>query len=160
MDGFSMALVDVLDWMPNDHPQTPELVAMLNRLAAAISGCRIRNRFVVSDPGPGRPTGQLPRSSASCMLPIPCAKACKKAPATDYLVVAQRAYEGILARFIRTDSLNTISITEACSVAGLGGDPYRDGSFAYYVGEPRRDNDPKAVGPFILASLQFESLTQ
>ena len=47
-------------------------------------------------------------------------------------------------------------IQKCCSVAGLGGDPYRDGSYEYYVSEPVRDNDPKAVGPFILASLELE----
>ena len=162
MGWFSMALVDVLDWMPNDHPQTPELVAMLNRLAAAIS--RVQDPqtglwYQILDQG--NQPGNYLESSASCMFAYSLCKGVQKGYLPqDYLVVAQRAYEGVLARFIRTDSLNTISITDACSVAGLGGDPYRDGSFAYYIGEPRRDNDPKAVGPFILASLQFESLTE
>jgi rhamnogalacturonyl hydrolase YesR len=44
----------------------------------------------------------------------------------------------------------------AMAVAGLGGAPYRDGSYAYYVGEPIRPNDYKGVGPFILASLEME----
>ena len=40
-----------------------------------------------------------------------------------------------------------------CSVAGLGGSPkYRDGSFTYYISEKVRDNDPKAVAPFIMVS--------
>jgi unsaturated rhamnogalacturonyl hydrolase len=42
-------------------------------------------------------------------------------------------------------------------VAGLGGDGNRDGSYEYYLSEPVRDNDPKAVGPFIMASLMFEN---
>jgi unsaturated rhamnogalacturonyl hydrolase len=45
-------------------------------------------------------------------------------------------------------------------VAGLGGDPYRDGSFEYYVNEVIRDNDPKGVGPFIMAALEYEQLTE
>jgi unsaturated rhamnogalacturonyl hydrolase len=36
-------------------------------------------------------------------------------------------------------------------VAGLGGEPYRDGSFAYYIGEPVVSDDYKGLGPFILA---------
>jgi unsaturated rhamnogalacturonyl hydrolase len=36
------------------------------------------------------------------------------------------------------------------------GDPYRDGSYDYYIHERRRDNDPKAVGPFIMAGIQYE----
>ena len=43
------------------------------------------------------------------------------------------------------------------SVAGLGGEPYRDGSFDYYVHEPVAGNDFKGVGPFILAALEMES---
>ena len=42
----------------------------------------------------------------------------------------------------------------------LGGDPekerYRDGTYEYYVTEKVRDNDPKAVGPFIFASIEME----
>src|SRR5205823_2678467 len=48
------------------------------------------------------------------------------------------------------------NIHQAVAVAGLGGDPYRDGSYDYYVGEKTRSNDPKAVGPFIFASLEME----
>ena len=41
-------------------------------------------------------------------------------------------------------------------VAGLGGTPYRDGSFEYYVQEPIATNDFKGAGPFILAALELE----
>ena len=51
-----------------------------------------------------------------------------------------------------------VSITRACAVAGLGGKNYRSGDYNYYINEKIRDNDPKAVGPFILASLEWESL--
>ncbi len=34
----------------------------------------------------------------------------------------------------------------------------RDGSFAYYISQPIRDNDAKGVGPFIWASLEMEQL--
>ncbi|MEC8786145.1 MAG: glycosyl hydrolase family 88, partial [Pseudomonadota bacterium] len=44
------------------------------------------------------------------------------------------------------------SLEQVCAVAGLGGNPYRDGSFDYYMSEPIRANDAKGVGPFILAA--------
>lgn len=43
-----------------------------------------------------------------------------------------------------------------CRSAGLGGKPYRDGSYAYYISEPRRLNDFKGVGPFLLAAIALE----
>src|SRR5690606_37454110 len=44
------------------------------------------------------------------------------------------------------------------SVSGLGGKPYRDGSFEYYMSEPVIVNDPKGMGAFILASVELEML--
>jgi unsaturated rhamnogalacturonyl hydrolase len=38
------------------------------------------------------------------------------------------------------------------SVSGLGGDPYRDGSYQYYMSEKVVPNDAKGVGSFLLAS--------
>ena len=59
------------------------------------------------------------------------------------------------------DKDGLVDITRAVAVVGLGGDPnaqgrYRDGSYQYYVTEKTRSNDPKAVGPFIFASLEME----
>jgi len=42
-------------------------------------------------------------------------------------------------------------------VGGLGGNPYRDGSYEYYINEKRQDNDPKGVAPFILAALELNN---
>ncbi len=47
-----------------------------------------------------------------------------------------------------------------CVVAGLGGNPYHDGSYEYYVNEQLRENDPKAVGPFIMARIEYKKLTK
>lgn len=73
-----------------------------------------------------------------------------------YFAVARKGYEGILNEFIKVDENGLVSITKACAVAGLGGKNYRMGDYSYYINELIRDNDPKAVGPFILASLEWE----
>lgn len=69
--------------------------------------------------------------------------------------IAERGYEGILNEFIEVDENGHVHIHDVCSVAGLGGSPYRDGSYEYYISEPIRTNDTKATGPFIRASLQL-----
>jgi hypothetical protein len=43
-----------------------------------------------------------------------------------------------------------------CKVAGLGGNPYRDGSYAYYTSTEVVQNDPKGVGAFLLAAVESE----
>ena len=67
-------------------------------------------------------------------------------------------YKGFLDNFIEVDRNGLVTITKACAVAGLGGKVYRSGDYDYYINETIRNNDPKAVGPFIMASLEYERL--
>jgi unsaturated rhamnogalacturonyl hydrolase len=62
----------------------------------------------------------------------------------------------LLQNLIKIDAQGLLTLEKVCGSAGLGGDPYRDGSFEYYVGEKLIPNDPKGVGPFILAALEIE----
>ena len=57
---------------------------------------------------------------------------------------------------VSVDEQGLVTLERSCAVAGLGGTPYRDGSYEYYVSEPIRPNDYKGVGPFILAALELE----
>jgi unsaturated rhamnogalacturonyl hydrolase len=38
----------------------------------------------------------------------------------------------------------------------LGGKPYRDGSYEYYISEPQRTNDMKGYGSFLLAAIELQ----
>ena len=58
-------------------------------------------------------------------------------------------------KYLRKDG-DELHLGGICSVAGLGGNPYRDGSFRYYISEPVREDDFKGVGPFILACTEME----
>ena len=68
---------------------------------------------------------------------------------------AQKAIDGIKSKYLTFDG-NEYHLGGICSVAGLGGNPYRDGSFKYYVKEKIATDDFKGVGPFILALLEGE----
>ena len=59
----------------------------------------------------------------------------------------------------QSDRGDDLSLTRTVKGAGLGGDPYRDGSYAYYIGEKATTNDPKGVGAFLLASAEIENAT-
>jgi unsaturated rhamnogalacturonyl hydrolase len=103
----------------------------------------------------GDRAGNYLESSASTMFAYFLYKSLNNEYLDDsYEKAAERACQGILDNFILHEQDGTISITNVCAVAGLGGNPYRDGSYEYYVSEPVRKNDPKAVGPFILASIE------
>ena len=74
-----------------------------------------------------------------------------------YLANAERGYKGILTHFVKTGTGDDVSLTDTVKASGLGGDPYRDGSYAYYIGEKVVTNDPKGVGAFLLASTEMEN---
>lgn len=158
---LSMALVDVLDDMPEDHPKRQEIVDIANKLAAGILKHQDEETGVwyqVVDQG-GR-EGNYLEASASSMFAYFLLKGVNNGYLKEeYKDEAIKAYNGVVEEFIVKNDDGTITLTNVCSVAGLGGDPYRSGSYEYYVSEPKRDNDPKGVGPFIMASLEFEKLT-
>jgi unsaturated rhamnogalacturonyl hydrolase len=62
-----------------------------------------------------------------------------------------------VTKFLRIDDRGLVNLEGTCSVAGLGGDPYRDGSYDYYIKEPIVTNDYKGVGAFILAAVEIEN---
>src|SRR5437867_59235 len=76
-------------------------------------------------------------------------------PAT-YLAVAKRGYKGLLDRHIKSDANGQLNLEGTVSVAGLGGNPYRDGSYQYYLSEKVVTNDPKGVGGFLMASNEID----
>ncbi|MNI99606.1 24.9 kDa protein in picA locus [compost metagenome] len=55
---------------------------------------------------------------------------------------------------MRYDSEGNLHLGWINRVAGLGGTPYRNGSYDYYIGEPVVEDDPKGMAPFLLAALE------
>lgn len=157
---FAMALVDVLDWLPEDHSGKTEVIDIIEKVANGIENYQDEESGVwyqVVDQGDRE--GNYLEATASSMFVYFLYKAVRKDYLDDsYLLLADKGYEGLLKNFIRENQDGTISLTGCCLVAGLGGDPYRDGSFEYYISEPVRDNDPKGTGPFIMASIEYEML--
>jgi unsaturated rhamnogalacturonyl hydrolase len=103
--------------------------------------------------------GNYLEASASSMFTYFLLKSVNKGYLNEpYAVAGKKGYNAIVEKLIRQNEDGTISLTQVCGVAGLGGNPYRDGSYDYYVNEVIRDDDPKGVGPFIMASLEYEKL--
>lgn len=162
MGWFSMAIVDALDYIPEEEPGRDELITILNNIAQSI--------VKIQDPITGGwyqvldrsgENGNYVETSCTSMFTYSLLKGVRKGYLDEkYLVSARSAYQGLIKNFIRVDDNQMISLTKICGVAGLGGNPYRDGSFEYYIHEEIRENDPKGVAPFIMASLEYESLTE
>jgi len=75
-----------------------------------------------------------------------------------WLAAAEKGFSGLLNHLVSEDDTGHIDLHGICSSAGLGGVPYRDGSFDYYVNEPIITNDLHGVGAFLLAAVELENL--
>ncbi len=159
MGWYADALVDVLDNFPANHPKRKVLVDILNRLVAAVEKQQDKTTGLWYDimnyNGPGKEKNYF-EASESCQFTYAIAKGVRKGylPAAK-MAIAQKAYAGILKQFIKEENGQT-NLAGTVKVSGLGGNPYRDGSFEYYMSEPVIVNDPKGMGAFLLASNEME----
>lgn len=158
MGWYAMALVETLDYFPVAHPKRPELIHILTRLTAAVKSAQHPKSRVWYDiiDQPNR-KGNYFESSASSMFVYAIAKGVRLGylPAS-YFAVADKGYKGIQQEFIEQRSVGRINLKGTVSVSGLGGKPYRDGSYDYYMSEKVVTNDPKGVGAFLLAANEME----
>lgn len=153
---YMMALVDVLDYFPKDHPKRKELIIYLNNVANSVAKFQDKSGLWYQVTDKGGSEGNYLESSGSSMFAYALAKGANKGYLPKkFKKIACKAFEGLTKQLIKVDNNGEVTITQACAVAGLGGKPYRDGSYSYYVNERKKDNDPKATGPFILAALEL-----
>ena len=158
---YVMALCDALDYIPDNHPKRQQLIGILNRVMESLMKYQDKKTkmwYQVIDKPNGE--GNYTESSASIMFIYAMAKGarCGYLP-QEYLKKAREAFSGFCLNATENNSDGTVSITRCCAVAGLGGKPYRSGTYEYYVGERVRDDDPKAVGSFILTALELAKST-
>jgi unsaturated rhamnogalacturonyl hydrolase len=155
---YGMALVDVLDYFPKDHPARAEIIATLQKLCAGV----VKHQdpasglwYQVVDQGSRQ--GNYLEASASSMFVYTLAKSVNHGYVSrDYVPAAVKGYRGIIEKLIRVDEDGKVSLTQCCQVAGLGAG--RDGSCEYYLKEPIVENDLKGVGPFILAGIEVQRM--
>jgi unsaturated rhamnogalacturonyl hydrolase len=158
MGWYAMALVDVLDNFPRSNIERDSLIRILKNIAVAVKKVQDPQTglwWQVLDKG-GK-EGNYLEASASSMFVYALAKGVREGYLDkSYFTVAQKAYSGIIKNFISVDSSGQTNLNKICAVAGLGGEPYRDGSYDYYVHEPVVTNDPKGLGACIMAAVEME----
>ena len=162
MGWYAMAIVETLDYLDPDTEGRDGMIAILNGIMEVLP------QYADPETGmwyqvldcPGR-EGNYQEATGSIMFTYAQLKGARKG----YLPEAmkeegRRNYERFVKRFVRENEDGTISITDCCAVAGLGGSENRNGTFDYYISEPIIENDCKGVGPFIWASLEYEGVAE
>lgn len=158
MGWYAMALVDVLDYFPENHPRRSELVNILNREMTALE--RVQDKksgvwWLILDKRGEK--GNYLEASASAMFVYAMAKGVRRGylPAS-FLKSANKAYTGIQKEFLTNSVGGKLTLEKTIGGAGLGGNPYRAADYNYYIGEKVVTNDPKGVGAFLLAASEME----
>ena len=154
---FCMAIVDVLDFMPEDHPGRQTLIDMYNKVISNVVKYQDESGvwYQVLD---NRRSDNYKESTCSCMFAYSMNKAIKMGYIDEetYKPYLLKAVDGIFNEFIRIDG-DYAYLKNCCAVAGLGPDDNhrRDGSLDYYFSEPITENDCKGVGPFLLLATNY-----
>lgn len=160
MGWYAMAFVDALEFIPKHEVGRDSMLVVFNHLANMVKRLQDAKTglwYQVLDKSGEK--GNYLESSCSAMFVYALFKGVRLGYLdASYLSVAKKGYRGILKHFIEVDKNGLVTITHACAVAGLGGKVYRSGDYDYYINEAIRPNDAKAVGPFIMASLEWENI--
>ena len=171
MGWYFAALVDVLEVMPESHTHYTDLKRILSQVVEGLKQWQDATSGVwyqllqydasfVSECG----KNNYLESSASCMFTYSYLKALRLGLIDEsYRAVAEKAYAGILSTFISEYKDNSLNLNFSCKSAGLGPakSPQRDGSASYYLcGSDVTvvSNEGKSIGPFIMASLEWEQV--
>lgn len=174
---FAMAMLEVLDALPNNYHSRGELIDMFQTVMTAVVRYQDPETGVWYDVMDVKDPRNYLESTASSMFTYCLLKGVRLGYLStdvttnmdasvsqadgkyiDFKAAGIKAYNGCVKQFIKVNPDKTISLTNCCAVSGLGPakNPKRDGSFEYYMSEPIRDNDAKGVAPFIWASLEME----
>jgi unsaturated rhamnogalacturonyl hydrolase len=161
MGWYGMALADALEYFPAGHPGRDTLMGILGRYAEAVRKAQDGAGGVWWDVlDKAGKAGNFPEASATAMCVYTLARGVREGclPST-YEAMARSGYLGMQKEFMLIVGHDDyITVAGSVGVSGLGGSPYRDGSYSYYTGEKVADNDPKGVGAVLLAAVAVDEL--
>lgn len=150
---YCMALVDTLEKYENDALKT-YLKEVLDALLA-VADKKTKLFYQVTDQGARE--GNYLETSGSCAIAYALMKGARlEFIPRQYFDYGKGVFEAVVKHKLVIDGEKFV-LKDICLVAGLGGMPGkgnyqpRDGTYEYYISEPRVDNDAKGVAPFLFA---------
>ncbi|WP_433440670.1 glycoside hydrolase family 88 protein [Nonomuraea sp. CA-141351] len=150
MGWFGMAVTDVLELIPADHPRRAALIGILRELVPAYARWQdpATGRWWQVVTEPSNPSNWT-ETSCSAMYTYTISRAVERGYVdASYNVYAQRGYQGVLAQV----SLGSDGRT---NIAGISEGTNADDSLAYYFGRARPVNDLHGLGAFLIMNEQL-----
>ncbi|MBN2103654.1 glycoside hydrolase family 88 protein [bacterium] len=148
---FGMALIEVLEIIPEDHADRAELITILSNLIHGLSEVQDEDTglfYQVVDQG-GRTDNWL-ESSCSCMYSYFTARAIARGyVGSEYEEMAEKAYEGVLRDKFSVDTQGLTYLKDICQGTGVSSD------YSYYYNRSRNTNDQHGLGAFLMMCWQM-----
>ena len=152
MGWFVMAHADVLMSLPKEHPGYAKIAAQLQSLLTAVKAARGSDKLwhqVMDRPESAENYGE---SSCTAMFIYGlCAAAQLGLAGEEDVAFAKESMDALWNANVVIAADGYPELTRICKVAGLGGEPYRSGTYEYYVNEIVCSGDTKGTAPFLMA---------
>ncbi|MER7684290.1 glycoside hydrolase family 88 protein [Streptomyces sp. NPDC097610] len=146
---YAMAIANVLDAIPVNHPRRPQLVGIFRRLAAGLEKYQdpaTGRWFQVIDKGAR--SDNWTETSCSSMFTYALSRGAQQGYLDPhYATVAQRGYQGVLAR-MSVGSDGRTNLTDISIGTNVG-------DYAYYIARDRATNDFHGLGAFLIMNEQL-----
>ncbi|MCV9927088.1 glycoside hydrolase family 88 protein [Flavobacterium sp. LS1R49] len=157
MGWYMMALVDVLDYYPKNHPKQKVLEGYLNQLAKALLVYKDKSGlwFQVTDK-PALKDNYLEPSGSAMFIYAFTKGANKGYLPSEYKKIAEKSFDEFIKEFVRIDEKGELNIINVSPNVGLGGNPFRDGSNEYYINGKKKDNSSIGLTAFMLSALELD----
>ena len=140
---FVVALTDILEYLPTEHPDRETLINMLTILLIGIVRYQDKDTglwYQVLDKGDREDNWH--ETSCSMMFTMALLRAIKRGfLPSEYMSCAEKGIEGVFSKFIYDG--NNSRVTEICRGTMVG-------DYEYYVNRERRSNDLHGSGAFLL----------
>ena len=152
MGWFVMAHADVLSALPKTHPDYAKLAAQMKSLLDAVMAARGGDLLwhqVMDMPANEE---NYAESSCSAMFIYGLCRGAELGLCGEEAVKAAReSMDALWKKNVVIAADGYPELTKICKVAGLGGEPYRSGSYSYYINEVVCSGDTKGTAPFLMA---------
>ncbi|MDX3758217.1 glycoside hydrolase family 105 protein [Streptomyces sp. AK02-04a] len=146
---YAMAIVNVLDAIPVNHPRRPQLMGTFRRLAAGLEKYQdpaTGRWFQVIDKGAR--SDNWTETSCSSMFTYALSRGAQQGYLDPHFAtVAGRGYQGVLAR-MSVGSDGRTNLTDISIGTNVG-------DYAYYVARDRATNDFHGLGAFLIMNEQL-----
>jgi unsaturated rhamnogalacturonyl hydrolase len=149
---YGLAVIDMIDLLPEDHPKRLEWIGVIQDLVVSLTKFQDEKSglwYQVVDKGSHE--GNWLESSASSLFLYTIAKAVNNQYVdVEFAEVVKKGFQGLIDNKIE-ETDQSVVIKDICIGTSIG-------VFDYYINRERSENDLHGAGAFILACMEIEKL--